>query len=84
MLQHPFQINDDEVELWVVKAITSKLIDCKMDQMNQVIVVRYVLPQILVSFSIPLAYANLGSHGHVSLNDFCSASYSPQFENSFI
>lgn len=34
------QINDDEVELWVVKAITAKLIDCKMDQMNQVVVVR--------------------------------------------
>jgi len=49
MLQRPFQINDDEVEIWVVKAITSKLIDCKMDQMNQVIVVRYFLPQILVS-----------------------------------
>ncbi|KAJ0825769.1 putative proteasome component (PCI) domain, eukaryotic translation initiation factor 3 subunit M [Helianthus annuus] len=27
----------DEVETWVVKAITAKLIDCKMDQMNQVI-----------------------------------------------
>ncbi|KAA0053298.1 eukaryotic translation initiation factor 3 subunit M-like isoform X2 [Cucumis melo var. makuwa] len=33
------QINDDEVELWVVKAITSKLIDCKMDQMNEVVIV---------------------------------------------
>ncbi|KAA0065662.1 eukaryotic translation initiation factor 3 subunit M-like isoform X2 [Cucumis melo var. makuwa] len=32
------QINDDEVELWVVKAITSKLIDCKMDQMNEVVI----------------------------------------------
>ncbi|KAL4038019.1 hypothetical protein IC575_001622 [Cucumis melo] len=32
-------INDDEVELWVVKAITSKLIDCKMDQMNEVVIV---------------------------------------------
>ncbi|KAL0552239.1 hypothetical protein IC582_011345 [Cucumis melo] len=37
------QINDDEVELWVVKAITSKLIDCKMDQMNEVVIVRFVL-----------------------------------------
>ncbi|KAL4030607.1 hypothetical protein IC575_008856 [Cucumis melo] len=36
-------INDDEVELWVVKAITSKLIDCKMDQMNEVVIVRFVL-----------------------------------------
>ncbi|XP_041002691.1 eukaryotic translation initiation factor 3 subunit M-like [Juglans microcarpa x Juglans regia] len=32
-------VNDDEVELWVVKAITFKLIDCKMDQMNQVVIV---------------------------------------------
>ncbi|KAG7986480.1 hypothetical protein I3843_03G083300 [Carya illinoinensis] len=32
-------VNDDEVELWVVKAITVKLIDCKMDQMNQVVIV---------------------------------------------
>lgn len=48
MLTLPFQINDDEVELWVVKAITAKLIDCKMDQMNQVVVVRYVrLNQVL-------------------------------------
>nr|XP_043634998.1 eukaryotic translation initiation factor 3 subunit M-like [Erigeron canadensis] len=31
------QIEDDEVELWVVKAITAKLVDCKIDQMNQVI-----------------------------------------------
>lgn len=37
------QINDDEVELWVVKAITSKLMDCKMDQMNEVVIVRFVL-----------------------------------------
>ncbi|KAF2299302.1 hypothetical protein GH714_031421 [Hevea brasiliensis] len=31
--------NDDEVELWVVKAITAKLINCKMDQMSQVVLV---------------------------------------------
>ena len=37
------QINDDEVELWVVKAITAKLLDCKMDQMNQVVIVRWAL-----------------------------------------
>lgn len=34
------QINDDEVELWVVKAIAAKLLDCKMDQMNTVVSVR--------------------------------------------
>jgi len=43
ILQCLFQINDDEVELWVVRAITAKLIDCKLDQMKQVVVVRYVL-----------------------------------------
>jgi len=48
ILQCPFQINDDEVELWVVRAITAKLIDCKLDQMNQVVVVRYVLPLSIV------------------------------------
>lgn len=40
MLQGSWQINDDEVEQWVVKAITAKLIDCKMDQMNEVLLVR--------------------------------------------
>ncbi|RXH69184.1 hypothetical protein DVH24_036968 [Malus domestica] len=33
------KINDDAVELWVVKAITAKLMDCKMDQMNEVVIV---------------------------------------------
>jgi translation initiation factor 3 subunit M len=39
LVRDTLRINDDEVELWVVKAITAKLIDCKMDQMNQVIIV---------------------------------------------
>nr|GMC67366.1 eukaryotic translation initiation factor 3 subunit M-like [Ipomoea batatas] len=38
-----YQIEDNEVEPWVVKAITAKLIDCKIDQMNQVVIVRYAL-----------------------------------------
>lgn len=33
------RIKDDEVEYWVVKAIMSKVLDCKMDQMNQVVIV---------------------------------------------
>lgn len=41
LVQFCLQIDDDEVELWVVKAITVKLMDCKMDQMNQVVLVRY-------------------------------------------
>ncbi|XP_010551801.1 PREDICTED: eukaryotic translation initiation factor 3 subunit M-like [Tarenaya hassleriana] len=39
LIKDTLQINSDEVELWVVKAITAKLIDCKMDQMNEVILV---------------------------------------------
>ncbi|XWS41009.1 hypothetical protein CRYUN_Cryun17cG0044300 [Craigia yunnanensis] len=39
LIKDTLRINDDEVELWVVKAITAKLIDCKMDQMNQVVIV---------------------------------------------
>ncbi|XP_065855150.1 uncharacterized protein [Euphorbia lathyris] len=39
LIKDTLRINDDEVELWVVKAITAKLINCKMDQMNQVVIV---------------------------------------------
>ncbi|KAK7356228.1 hypothetical protein VNO80_15496 [Phaseolus coccineus] len=41
LIRDTLQINDDEVELWVVRAITAKLIDCKLDQMNQVVVVSH-------------------------------------------
>ncbi|XP_028796596.1 eukaryotic translation initiation factor 3 subunit M [Neltuma alba] len=41
LIRDTLRINDDEVELWVVKAITAKLIDCKMDQMNQVVIVSH-------------------------------------------
>ncbi|KAF4397653.1 hypothetical protein G4B88_027393 [Cannabis sativa] len=39
LIKDTLRINDDEVELWVVKAIAAKLMDCKMDQMNQVVIV---------------------------------------------
>ncbi|KAJ4841674.1 hypothetical protein Tsubulata_019426 [Turnera subulata] len=39
VIKDTLRIDDNEVELWVVKAITAKLVDCKMDQMNQVIIV---------------------------------------------
>ncbi|EEF28842.1 eukaryotic translation initiation factor 3 subunit M [Ricinus communis] len=39
LIKDTLRINDDEVELWVVKAITAKLINCKMDQMNEVVIV---------------------------------------------
>ncbi|KAL5741426.1 hypothetical protein ACOSP7_028158 [Xanthoceras sorbifolium] len=39
LIRDTLQISDDEVETWVVKAITAKLIDGKMDQMNEVVIV---------------------------------------------
>nr|CAD1820154.1 unnamed protein product [Ananas comosus var. bracteatus] len=39
LIKDALQITDDEVEHWVVKAIMSKIIDCKMDQMNQIVIV---------------------------------------------
>lgn len=39
LIKDTLRIDNDEVELWVVKALTTKLIDCKMDQLNQVLVV---------------------------------------------
>ncbi|XP_072983351.1 uncharacterized protein [Typha latifolia] len=39
LIKDTLRITDEEVEYWVVKAITSKLLDCKMDQMNQMVIV---------------------------------------------
>ncbi|KAK1291575.1 hypothetical protein QJS10_CPB17g00729 [Acorus calamus] len=39
LIKDTLRINDDEVEFWIVKAITAKLLDCKMDQMNQTAIV---------------------------------------------
>lgn len=39
LIKDALRISDEEVEYWVVKAITAKLLDCKMDQMNQTLVV---------------------------------------------
>ncbi|KAK2663237.1 hypothetical protein Ddye_001811 [Dipteronia dyeriana] len=39
LIRDTLRISDYEVETWVVKAITAKLIDGKMDQMNQVVIV---------------------------------------------
>ncbi|KAG6742988.1 hypothetical protein POTOM_053932 [Populus tomentosa] len=39
LIKDTLRIDNDEVELWVVKALTTKLIDCKMDQLNQVVLV---------------------------------------------
>ncbi|KAF8389916.1 hypothetical protein HHK36_024435 [Tetracentron sinense] len=39
LIKDTLRVTDEEVELWVVKAITAKLLDCKMDQMNQIVIV---------------------------------------------
>ncbi|WOL15238.1 eukaryotic translation initiation factor 3 subunit M [Canna indica] len=39
LIRDTLRITDDEVEYWIVKAITSKHLDCKMDQMNQIVIV---------------------------------------------
>ncbi|CAH8385736.1 unnamed protein product [Eruca vesicaria subsp. sativa] len=38
-IKDTLQVKEEEVELWIVKAIAAKLIECKMDQMNQVVIV---------------------------------------------
>lgn len=35
------QIDGRHVESWVINAITIKLIDCKIDQINEIVIVRY-------------------------------------------
>ncbi|XP_059670462.1 uncharacterized protein LOC132315994 [Cornus florida] len=39
LIKDTLRINDDEVEFWVVKAITTKLLECKMDQLNQILII---------------------------------------------
>ncbi|KMZ66857.1 Eukaryotic translation initiation factor 3 subunit m [Zostera marina] len=39
VIKDSLQISDDEVEFWVVQAISAKLLDCKMDQMNEIVLV---------------------------------------------
>ncbi|XP_060193459.1 uncharacterized protein LOC132622805 isoform X1 [Lycium barbarum] len=39
VIKEALRIDDTEVESWVVKAITAKLLDCKIDQMNQLVIV---------------------------------------------
>ncbi|KAI5665744.1 hypothetical protein M9H77_15597 [Catharanthus roseus] len=40
LVKDTLRIDDNEVESWIVKAITAKLIDCKIDQMNEIVIVR--------------------------------------------
>ncbi|KAH0944041.1 hypothetical protein HID58_003678 [Brassica napus] len=41
-IKDTLQLKGEEVEPWIVKAITAKLIDCKMDQINQAVIIRQV------------------------------------------
>ncbi|KAL9674633.1 hypothetical protein QQ045_030905 [Rhodiola kirilowii] len=47
IIRDTLQIDDDEVEFWVVKAMTAKLLNCKLDQMNEVVTVRFGLAEYL-------------------------------------
>lgn len=38
----PLQVADDEVEYWIVRAIAAKLLEAKMDQLRQVVIIGYV------------------------------------------
>ncbi|XP_031107838.1 eukaryotic translation initiation factor 3 subunit M-like [Ipomoea triloba] len=46
VIKDVLRIEDNEVEPWVVKAITAKLIDCKIDQMNQVVIVSHSIERV--------------------------------------
>ncbi|CAA0823352.1 Proteasome component (PCI) domain protein [Striga hermonthica] len=39
LIKETLQIEDDEVEPWIIKAISAKLIDCRIDQINHVVIV---------------------------------------------
>ncbi|KAL0855853.1 hypothetical protein Bca101_061006 [Brassica carinata] len=59
-IKDTLQVKEEEVELWIVKAITAKLIDCKMDQMNQVVIVRQVA-SIETLLLEDMSYDNIGN-----------------------
>ncbi|RAL46794.1 hypothetical protein DM860_005073 [Cuscuta australis] len=46
VIKDVLQIDVNEVESWVVKAITAKLFNCKIDQMNQVVIVSYAVERV--------------------------------------
>ncbi|KAL6521687.1 hypothetical protein OROGR_018256 [Orobanche gracilis] len=47
LIKETLQIEDNEVEPWVVKAITAKLINCKIDQINEVVIVSRCAERVL-------------------------------------
>ncbi|CAH9090901.1 unnamed protein product [Cuscuta europaea] len=46
VIKDVLQIDVNEIESWIVKAITAKLIDCKIDQMNQVVIVSHAIERV--------------------------------------
>eukprot|EP00850_Spirogloea_muscicola_P019612 SM000195S05259 [mRNA] locus=s195:3038:5010:- [translate_table: standard] len=42
LIRQNLQLDDGDVEVWVVRAIAAKLIEAKMDQMREVAVIKYV------------------------------------------
>ncbi|PIA63119.1 hypothetical protein AQUCO_00200861v1 [Aquilegia coerulea] len=40
LIKDTLRVTDEEVEQWVVKAISAKIFDCKIDQMNETVIVR--------------------------------------------
>ncbi|PIA63120.1 hypothetical protein AQUCO_00200861v1 [Aquilegia coerulea] len=39
LIKDTLRVTDEEVEQWVVKAISAKIFDCKIDQMNETVIV---------------------------------------------
>ncbi|CAI9109857.1 OLC1v1009776C1 [Oldenlandia corymbosa var. corymbosa] len=61
VIKDTLQIEEDEVESWVVKAITVKLIDCKIDQMNQIIIVRRCTERVFGQYQWELLRSKLAT-----------------------
>jgi len=45
----PLQINDDEVEQWIVKALAFKILDCRVGQLTETVIVRYSSAEMAVA-----------------------------------
>ncbi|KAG5609562.1 hypothetical protein H5410_020843 [Solanum commersonii] len=63
MIKDTLNIDDIEVESWVVKAILAMLLNCKIEQMNQVITVRCAFCGGRPLLSLPLLWLYKFSSG---------------------
>ncbi|XP_016496535.2 uncharacterized protein LOC107815465 isoform X3 [Nicotiana tabacum] len=67
MIKDTLQIDDTEVEYWVVKAISAKLLDCKIDQMNQAVIVSRCIERVFGTDQWQLLRAQLATwRGNIS------------------